>query len=124
MRLLILVSLFMRLSIECDAREMTASWYSVESLKKEGSWQKYGGRCADGSKFSDSRLIVATNLYPLGTILQVTNKKTKATVTVKVADRISRRFGNTRVDLSKDAFSKIGQLREGLIPVVVSEVKQ
>jgi rare lipoprotein A len=107
----------------CEAKELTASWYSVESLKKEGTWKKSKGRCADGSMFRDSNLTCATRLWPLGTKLQVRNKKNEKSVIVKVTDRIGKRFANTRIDLSESAFKKIAYPSEGLVKVEVKEVQ-
>lgn len=108
------------------SKDMVASWYSIASLKEEGTFKKSKGRCADGSMFSDDNLTCACNLYPLGTVLQVTNKKTKATVTVKITDRIAKRFSKKRIDLSKRAFDELSnhRLDYGLITVEIKMVGQ
>lgn len=102
--------------------ELKASWYSVASLHKEGTWAKSKGVMANGKAFSDTDLTCANRLYPLGTMLIITNKANGKSVIVKTTDRIGKRFANTRVDLSKGAFSKIASLKEGLIEVSVKKV--
>lgn len=98
---------------------MDASWYSTESLKKEGTWKYSHGRMANGEKFDDKKLTCATRLWPLGTILRITNIQTNESVSVKVTDRIGKRFAKKRIDLSKKAFEEIADLNQGIIPISV-----
>jgi rare lipoprotein A len=104
--------------------QLTASWYSRASLAKEGTW-KHGKeeRMANGERFHDNNLTCATRLYVLGHHLRVTNIKNNKSVIVKVTDRIGKRFASTRIDLSKLAFSRIAELKDGLVAVTVEEVK-
>jgi rare lipoprotein A len=101
---------------------LIASWYSTASLKAEGTYSYSKGRMANGQQFSDNNLTCATRLYPLGTILVVTNVDNGKSVTVKVTDRISKRFAQTRIDLSRRAFSEIADLNKGLIKATVTEL--
>lgn len=120
-----LVALFMCFSPkEAHAETVTlkASWYSVESLKKEGTWKYSKGVMANGKKFVDEEHTCACRLYPLGTTLRITNLRNKKTVTVKVTDRISKRFAQTRIDLSRGSFEQIADLKEGLVPISVEVV--
>jgi rare lipoprotein A len=78
---------------------------------------------ANGHLFSDDKLTCATRLYNLGTILRVTNISNGKSVIVKVTDRIGKRFAQTRIDLSKSAFQSIADLKQGVIPVSVEEVR-
>lgn len=100
---------------------LTASWYSTESLKKEGTYAYSKGYCADGSKFNEKSLTCATRLFPLGTILKVSGNG--RSVYVKVTDRIGKRFANTRIDLSKKAFGILAPLSQGLLQVKVEVTK-
>ena len=104
------------------AAELTASWYSVDSLKAEGSWEKWKGVTSSGETFMDSRDTAACNLYPVGTCLRVTSLNSGRSVVVRVNDKIARRFGKTRIDLSKGAFQKISDLGRGLEKVRIEEV--
>lgn len=103
------------------ASELKASWYSNQSLVKEGTWKRSGGIMANGRRFDENALTCATRLYPLGTHLLITNLDNGKSVTVKVTDRIGKRFAKTRIDLSKGAFKRIANLKKGLIPIKVNE---
>ncbi|MEN6669590.1 septal ring lytic transglycosylase RlpA family protein [Psychrobacter sp. B38] len=66
----------------------------------------HGKRTASGSIFNMNSLTAAHRTLPFGTKVQVTNKKTKESVVVKITDRgpfISGRI----LDLSKAAAGKI-----------------
>ena len=101
---------------------LKASWYSVESLKKEGTWKYSKGVMANGHQFSDAEFTCATRLFPMGTILKVYRTTTGKFVLVKVTDRIGKRFAKTRIDLSKGAFSKIADLKQGVVPCKVEVI--
>jgi rare lipoprotein A len=103
--------------------QLKASWYSNESLKKEGTWKTSRGVMANGKYFDENKFTCATRLYQLGTILRITNINTGAGVTVEVTDRVGKRFGATRIDLSKRAFSEIADLKQGLVPIKVEVLK-
>ncbi len=78
---------------------------------------------ANGQKFKEEEFTCATRLYPLGTTLLVKSLHTEKSVKVRVTDRISKRFGRTRIDLSKAAFMQIADLRQGLVNVKVEILK-
>ena len=101
---------------------LTASWYSISSLHRDGQWKITHGRCADGSLFKDENYTCAVYGYKFGTILKVTNIKTGASVQVVVTDRISKRFAKTRIDLSVKAFSILAPLSQGIIQVEVERI--
>jgi len=101
---------------------LKASWYSVESLKKEGTFKYSKGVMANGKLFRNDGATAACNLFPLGTTLRITSTSGRSVI-VKVTDRINKRFTKTRIDLSKGAFAQIADLKQGLIPVIVEVVK-
>lgn len=105
------------------ASVMTSSWYSIDSLKKEGTWKHSKGVMANGKKFKDEEKTCATRLWKIGTTLCVTNIKTKKSVIVKVTDKISQRLAEKRIDLSKIAFEEIEDLEKGLVQVKVQVYK-
>ena len=105
-----------------NAQELTASWYSVASLKQEGTWRYSHGRMANGHIFNDNAYTCATRLFPLGSLLRVKSNTTGYSVRVRVTDRIGKRFAKTRIDLSKIAFEKIANLNQGLIKVKVEAI--
>ena len=105
-------------------QSLTASWYSVASLKKEGTWKKGERKMANGKRFNENDLTCACRLYPLGSMIKVTNLNNNKSIIVKVTDRIGKRFATTRIDLSKKAFSLLeSDLDKGLIKVSVEKIE-
>ncbi len=104
------------------ASELQASYYSETSLKKEGTWRKSVGIMANGRKFNENALSCATRLYPLGTHLIITNLSSGKSVNVVVTDRIGRKYAKSRIDLSKGAFLRIGNISSGLVPIDVKRI--
>jgi rare lipoprotein A len=100
-----------------------ASWYSIQSLKDEGTYKHSKGVMANGKIFNDNALTCATRLYPLGSVLRITALNSGHSVVVRVTDRIGIRFARTRVDLSKGAFREIANLKQGIISVKVERIK-
>ena len=98
---------------------LTASWYSVASLKQEGTWSYSHGIMANGKEFNDNKLTCATRLWPLGARVRVTNLETNESIVVKVTDKIGKRFAKKRIDLSKGAFERIASIKRGIITVEV-----
>ena len=107
------------------ALNLTASYYSKQSLVKEGTW-KNGKETlmANGHHFSDHGLTGACRLFPFGTKLRVTNLSNGRSVTIVVTDRIGKRFAKTRIDLSKGAFELIADLKTGIIKVEVQPINK
>lgn len=101
----------------------TASYYSAESLVKEGT-RKQGEKqvMANGKEFKDG-LTCASRDYELGEMLRVRNNANGKSVNVMVTDRIGKRFKGKRIDLSQYAFSQISNIEQGIISVSITEVK-
>jgi len=59
----------------------------------------------------------ATNLFPTGTKLRVTNLDNKKTTTVTITSTWTQKDSNRVIDLVSTAFKKIASLSAGLIPV-------
>ena len=103
------------------AEIQTASYYTYESARREGT----SGITASGEKFRDSRLTCASWFYPFGTILKVTSLNNGRSINVTVNDRGPSRSLVKRgriIDLSKMAFSKIADLKCGVIPVRIERL--
>ena len=74
-------------------------------------------RTASGEIFDMNKMTCASNTHKLGTKLRVTNKETGKSVVVKVNDTGGfSKYGRT-LDLSKAAFSKIADIKHGLVKV-------
>ena len=80
-----------------------------------------GKRTANGDIFRQNKLTCASNDYRFGTILRVTyNKKF---VDVRVNDRMNDTIHNV-IDLSKYAFSLIGDTIKGRLKIKIKIIKK
>lgn len=85
---------------------------TITLLAAPATWQpatfsvyatRYHGRtAANGSRYHHERLTCASNNHPFGTRLELRYKG--RTVTVTVTDRMDKKLGRTRIDLSGAAF--------------------
>ncbi|OAN51330.1 hypothetical protein A6A04_16265 [Paramagnetospirillum marisnigri] len=90
-----------------------ASWYGNEH---------HGRRTANG-EIHDSRLATAAHLrLPFGSKVKVTNRKTGASVVVRINDRGPYVKGRI-IDLSESAARDLGVLTDGIAPVSISLLK-
>lgn len=103
-----------------------ASYYTVASCKREGTWQKWGGKTASGERFNENAFTCALpNSRKFGKLYRVTNLKTGDEVIVRHNDvgpnkKLAKK--GRVIDLSKAAFEKIADPKYGLAWVSVSEV--
>ena len=133
MRALILCLAILTITTTAQAKTLIASWYSVESLKAEGTYKYSKGVMANGKQFTECSIskynglevfVCATSKqYKLGTYLKVTNNANGKSILAKVTDRIGKRFKGKRIDLSKGAFSKIADTKQGIVSVEVTELR-
>ena len=61
--------------------------------------------------------------FPLGSVLEVTSLRTGKQVVVRCTDRGPARRLNRLIDLTREAFAEIDNLKLGLIPVRVRRLK-
>ena len=100
----------------------TASYYTVESCKREGT----SGVMANGEPLNDEGLTCASWDFDFGTILMVTNLDNGLSTRVEVTDRgpNKRLYNKGRtIDLSKKAFSEIADLKQGIIQIEKSTLQ-
>lgn len=108
-----------------NTKTLVASFYSIESLKKEGTYKHSKGVMANGDKFNNNAFTCANRLYPLGSLLRVTDVKSDKSIVVRTTDRIGKRFSKTRIDLSIAAMETLAGkqgLLQGLIKVRVERI--
>ena len=108
MKKLVLTILMLALT-SVPGNAQTATYYSS---------QYNGRRTASGATFSQSQNMAAHPSLPFGTRVRVTNKNNGKSVVVRVVDRC-----RCSIDLSKSAFSQIGSLSSGRIPVSIQVVR-
>ena len=88
----------------------------------ESTWYDLPGNITkSGEVFNSNKMTCASNKFPIGTILKVTNKKNKRSVIVRVND--TGKMSDNVIDLSKGAFKKIAKLEEGRIKIRVNIIK-
>jgi len=92
-----------------------ASWY--------GGGEKLDTKTATSEVFSPTALTCASYQFPFESILEVTNQANGKSVEVRVNDLGANKKLGRIVDLTKEAFSRIAELDEGLITVEVEIVR-
>lgn len=111
------------LSFLCLGYRANAQSLEKNIQKREGKASYYhskfnGRRTATGEIFNNQNLTAASNHFPLGTLVKVTNKKSGKFVIVKINDRMSA--GNPRViDLTERAARELCFLDQGICTVIV-----
>lgn len=96
------------------------SWrgYSETGLASYYADRYHNKRTASGEPYQRHANTAAHMTLPFGSMVRVTNLANGRSVVVKVNDRGA--FKNERIiDLSKSAFSSIGNIRDGIIKVKV-----
>jgi resuscitation-promoting factor RpfB len=77
-----------------------------------------GSQTGDGTWYGAEGLIAAHPSLPFGTVVRVTNLENGMTVTVTIRDRGPTGEGRI-IDLSDDAFRRIGSLSDGVVRVSI-----
>jgi rare lipoprotein A len=103
--------------------------YKVVGKVKKGKASFYslkfeGRKTATGSTFSHQNYTAASNSYPLGTLVLITNPKNKQFVVVKINDRMSKSMSKKGriVDLTRLAAKELGIFKLGIGSVCVQKV--
>jgi hypothetical protein len=105
-----------------ESMNLTASWYSIESLRREGTTAYSNNIMANGEIFQDEKMVAASRDYSLGKKVRVANIANGKSIVVTVTDRTNKRFKGKRIDLSKKAFSLLADLKQGVIQVHVRAI--
>ena len=88
----------------------------------ESTWYNLPGNITkSGEVFKSNKMTCASNKFPIGAVLKVTNTKNKRSVIVRVND--TGKMSDNVIDLSRGAFKKIAKLEEGRINVRVNIIK-
>ncbi|MBC6699927.1 septal ring lytic transglycosylase RlpA family protein [Hymenobacter puniceus] len=82
-----------------------------------------GRKTASGTVYRGGQLTAAHNTLPFGTVVKVTNPRSKKSVKVTVTDRGPHAKGRI-IDLSKKAARKIGIIEAGVAPVKLKVVRK
>ncbi len=71
-----------------------------------------GRRTASGEIFSQDKMTAASNDFPLGSKVELSYNGRK--ITVKINDRMAKKFTGKRIDLSRRAFRALQNKPDGL----------
>lgn len=113
---------FLLWTTTAQAQTLQASWYSQQSLVREGTRRQNEPQItASGEVFKNGAMTCACRMFPLGSILRISYKG--KSIVVRVNDRIGKRFAKTRIDLSIGAFKKLADVKLGLITIQVERIK-
>jgi rare lipoprotein A (peptidoglycan hydrolase) len=107
-----------------EAFTTQASYYDRASCQAEGTWQKWGGLTASGKAYDENAITCASWDYPFFSKLKITykDKSVIAVVTDRGPNKKLYKRGR-RLDLSKQAFSALAPLSQGVITVTVEVIK-
>ena len=100
----------------------TASYYTYDSCVREGT---SGVWTASGERFDENALTAAMWGVPFGTRVKVTNLENNMSIIVTINDRGPSKKLVRRgrvIDLSRGAFEKIADLKEGVIKIKVEVI--
>ena len=110
LRLLTAVFLFISMNVSAA----TASWYGKPFHNR---------LTASGERYNMWAMTCASNSHKMGTKLRVTNKDNNKSIVVRVIDTGGfNKYGRT-LDLSRGAFSKIADIKQGLVKVDIKVIK-
>lgn len=97
-------------------------YFCLTSFKASYYHSSFHGKITySGEIYNENKLTAASNIYPIGTKLKITNIENNKSVIVKINDKGS--FRKVTLDLSKKAFSKIADLRKGVVEIKIKVVK-
>ena len=102
------------------AQTVTASFYTLESVKKEGN----SGVTASGKKYNENLQTFAHRKYRFGTILKITNPKNGKWIYARCNDRGPSRWTHHDIDLTPRDFELRGlNKKRGVAKVKIKKVK-
>ena len=79
-----------------------------------------GRETKSGEIFDQNKLTCASNIFPIGTRLKLTNIENNKSVVVRVNDTGS--FKRVTLDLSKKAFKRIAKLEIGIVKIKIKKL--
>lgn len=96
-------------------------YFCLTSFKASYYHSSFHGKITySGEIYNENKLTAASNVYPIGTRLKITNVENNKSVIVKINDKGS--FRKVSIDLSKKAFERIAELEKGIINITIKKV--
>ena len=96
-------------------------YFCLTSFKASYYHSSFHGKITySGEIYNENKLTAASNVYPIGTRLKITNIENNKSVIVRINDKGS--FRKVTLDLSKKAFERIAELEKGIINVKIKKI--
>lgn len=96
-------------------------YFCLTSFKASYYHSSFHGKITySGEIYNENKLTAASNIYPIGTRLKITNIENNKSVIVKINDKGS--FSKVTLDLSKKAFERIAELDKGIINITIKKI--
>ena len=96
-------------------------YFCLTSFKASYYHSSFHGKTTySGEIYNENKLTAASNIYPIGTRLKITNIENNKSVIVKINDKGS--FRKVSIDLSKRAFERIAELEKGIINIKIKKI--
>lgn len=96
-------------------------YFCLTSFKASYYHSSFHGKITySGEIYNENKLTAASNVYPIGTRLKITNVENNKSVIVKINDKGS--FRKVSIDLSKKAFERIAELEKGIINIKIKKI--
>ena len=96
-------------------------YFCLTSFKASYYHSSFHGKTTySGEIYNENKLTAASNVYPIGTRLKITNIENNKSVIVKINDKGS--FRKVSIDLSKKAFERIAELEKGIINIKIKKI--
>ena len=112
------------LAAKVEEKKAIAATGDVTTGKATWYGEKFDGhKTASGQRFNASALTAASRTLPFGTLVRVTNVKTRESVIVRINDRGPRQADRI-IDLTRAAAARLGMLRRGVADVELKVVGQ
>lgn len=127
--LLIFVSLTAHATAGGEALTGTASWYSIDSARREGTSGVYTAWCKRGkcAKFKAKAMTFAARRRDFGSLWKITNRNTGRWICARLTDfgpNESLHKAGRKIDLSRGAFVALGgDLDAGILNVRAQKVE-
>ena len=96
----------------------------VEGIASYYAEPFHGRKTFSGEIYDMNAMTAASNRYPMGTMVKVTNKDNGNHVIVKINDTGGFHKYGREIDLSRAAFAKLDKLKKGILNVEIEVVKE
>lgn len=101
---------------------LTAQAHHTGNECGRASWYALTSQTASGEMMDPSKMTAAHKTLPFGTQVEVTDRRTGRSVTVRINDRGPFIRGRI-IDISKEAARRLGMVRSGVVSVCIRRLR-